>query len=184
MSILKKNLINGNQIKTKNMFGEKNPTVYFNPNISSTDIPKYFFTNYIDSKKSLIVKKIKQEKRRFTCNEINYEDEYEIKIVENRKNEQQKIDAILQNTIGIKTVDLNFLYRLKCYANKSLQFFFLEHPDGKYEVIIIDLYHLILPAADRDHYEKKANPKKTYKEHHKDNPEKTMYNLSEIFYHK
>lgn len=176
MSILKKNLINGNQIKSKNIFGEKNPTVYFNENICSTDIPQYFFINYIDSPKSQIVKKLKNEKRRFVSNDVIYEEEYEIKPVENRKNEQKRIDMVLQKTVGISTVDLNLLYRLKCYANQALQFFFLDKLNGEYEVLIIDLYHLIVPAADKDHNERKANPKKTYNEH-KD----AKYNLSEIF---
>lgn len=176
MSILQKTLIKGNIIKSKNIFDEKNPKVKFNQNICSIDLPQYFFINYIDDGRKPIVKKLKNEKRRFTNNLIDYEEEYEIKPVLQKKNEQKKIDAILQGTIGMSTVDLNFLWRLKCYANPALQFFFLDKKDGTYEVLMIDVYHLLIPAADKDHGEKKANPKKTYQEH-KD----AKYNLSEIF---
>ena len=52
MSILQKNLINKNN--SKNIFGEKNPNIFLNDKICSTNIPKHYFTNYIDYKKHLI----------------------------------------------------------------------------------------------------------------------------------
>ena len=186
MNIVQKPLFSGTtlgakSLGTKPILGGKATDIYFNPNIKSVDIPEEFFTNYIDSRKSLIVKTIKNERRRILTKEVDYNREYEVKDIINKSNEYKKIDKILKKTVGAVSINYNFLWRMKYISNPELQFFFYEKLNGTFEILIIDIYHLIVTAADRDHGEIVANPKKKYKEHHKDNPEKTMYNLSEIF---
>lgn len=76
-----------------------------------------------------------------------------------------KIDNILGNTIGSASISASLLFRLKSINNPAVQFFFLDDLNGNYEVLFVDIYHLVLPAPDKGHKEKKANPKKTYDEH-------------------
>lgn len=176
MSILQRSLTNGN-VKTKNIFGEKEPNVFFHDNIKSTNLKKFLFTNYLDNKKVPLVKALQTERRRILRKEVNYEEEYEIKNIEYRKNEKNKIDAILFDTIGIEKIDYSMLWRLKYKYNPAIQFFFLDDFHGNYEVLIVDIYHLVCPAPDREHGEIFANPKKTYKDH-KD----AKYNINNIFH--
>lgn len=65
MSILQKNLISNNGPLKKNMFGEPEPNIFFHDDIKSTNIPQYYFTNYIDSSKSPMINFLKTERRRF-----------------------------------------------------------------------------------------------------------------------
>ena len=157
--------ISSTNIKSKNIFGEDEPNIFFNSNIKSVKIPHLYFTNFINNKKSPLVNTLKQERRRIIKKQVDYDNEYEIKNIEYRNNERKKISKILYDTIGIKIPDYSLLWRLKYIINPSIQYFFLDNLDGTYEIIIVDIYHLILPAPDKSHKEKKANPKKTYNAH-------------------
>jgi len=174
MSILQRNLINSKQ---KNIFGEKEPNVFFNDEIKSIKLSKYYFTNFIDSKKSPLVSALKNERRKILKKEVDYDRDYEIKNIEYRKSEQKKIKDILDNTTGNSNINYAMLFRLKNIYNPAIQFFFLDDLNGNYEILLIDIYHLVLPAPDKSHHEWFANPKKTYKEH-----EKASFDLSNIFH--
>ena len=172
MSILQKSSTNGLK---KNMFGEKNPNVFFNSNLKSTNLPKFHFTNYLDGKKAPMTSYLKKEKRRIINKRVNYDNEYEIKPIKTN-NEQKKIDSILKSTLNMNSIPTSNIMRLKSVINPALQLFFLDDNKGNYEVIFIDIYHLVLPAPDKSHKETKANPKKTYEEH-----KNSKYCLSNIF---
>lgn len=175
MSILQKNLIKNKKNITKNIFGEREPNIFFHENIKSVNLPKYYFTNYIDDKKSPLIKLLKRERGKFIRKQVNFDKEYELKSIDTNK-EQLKVDEILKNTIGINSIPVKTIFRLKSIDNPSVQFFFLDDYQGNYKVLFIDLYHLVLPARDLSRKEKKANPKKTYENHKMAN-----YCLSNIF---
>lgn len=177
MSILQKNLVSNNRLKTKNIFGEKQPKVVFNANIKSTNLHRYYFTNYIDNKKSPIVKTLKSQRRKMLSMQVDYDKDYEIKNILYKKNEKAKINDILQNTIGTTDISFSMLYRLKYIDNPEIQFFFLDNTGGIYEVILIDIYHLVLPAPNKARHENKANPKQIYSLH-----KNAQYCLSNIFH--
>lgn len=176
MSILQKSLINNNNLKTKNIFGEKNPNVFFSKDIKSVDLPKYYFTNFIDSSKDPLVSFLKSERRKILKKEMDFDKEYEIKDVINKTNEQKKIDAIIFNTLNLLNIPVSTIFRLKSVYNPNVQFFFLDDYQGNYEILFIDVYHLVLPAPDKSHHEIFANPKKRYKEH-----QNAKYDLNNIF---
>lgn len=163
MSILQR--VSNSNIKSKNIFGEDEPNIFFNKNIKSTKIPHMYFTNFIDNKKSPIIKTLKTEKRRILKKQVNFDNEYEIKNIIYKSIERKKIDTILKNTLGISIPNYTLLWRLKYIVNPKIQYYFLDNLDGTYEIVIVDIYHLILPAPDKSHKEKKPNPKKTYNEH-------------------
>lgn len=175
MNILQKNSINeiNNGIK-KNIFGEKSPNVSFNSNIKSVNLPEFYFTNFLE-KRAPMVGCLKRERRKFLQKSINYDAEYEIKSIDTNK-EQKKIDKILKETINMSSIPVSRLLRLKSINNPDLQFFFKDDNEGNYEVLFIDIYHLVLPARNKFYKEKKANPKKKYDEHKHEN-----YCLSNIF---
>ena len=180
MSILQKNLLNKNTLSTKsvgissNIFGSSQPTIKFNKNIKSIDIKKYLFINKISSTKSVLAKKIKNDQRRFANHDIDVDNEFEIKYILDQKGEQKKLDYILNNTIG-KTVPVLSCVRLKTIGNEGLQYYISDDYKGGTEVVLIDLYHLFIPAADKARGERHPNPKRTYEDHINDS-----HDLSEI----
>ena len=176
MSILQKNLISNNGPLKKNMFGEPEPNIFFHNDIKSTDIPQYYFTNYIDSSKSPMINFLKTERRRFLKKQVDIDQEYEIKDIKKTK-EQNKIDKILMDTLNMTSIPILTLFRLKSKYNPGVQFFFLDDLNGNYQVLFIDIYHLVLPAPDKSHGEKFSNPKKKYNEH-----KLARYCISNIFH--
>lgn len=180
MSILQRNLLNINILNTKskvssnNIFGSKQPVISFNKDIKSIDMRKYLFINKLNSVRSDLAKRIKQDQRRLATQQIDLDKEFEIKYILNQSNEQQKLDDILLNTIG-KTVPVLSCVRLKTIGNEGLQYFVSDDYNGNHEVVLIDLYHLFMPSADRSIGEKRANPRKKYNEHKND-----AYCLSKI----
>lgn len=165
MSILRKNLIdNRGALKTKNIFGEKEPNIFFDNKIKSVNTPEFLFTNYLDGKKAPMVNYLKNERRRFLKKEVDIDNEYELKTID-KKTEQKKIDKIIEKTLNLPHVDVSIIYRLKSVYNPELQFFFLDDNNGNYHVIFIDIYHLVLPARDQSRREIFPNPKRKYNEH-------------------
>ena len=180
MSILQKNSLNKNTLSIKsignstNIFGSSQPIIKFNINIKSIDVKKYYFINKISSTKSVLAKKIKNDQRRFLNHDIDIDKEFEIKYILDQKGEQKKLDYILNNTIG-KTVPVLSCVRLKTIGNESLQYYVSDDYSGGTEVVLIDLYHLFIPAKDKSREEKHPNTRNTYYEHIND-----KHDLSEI----
>lgn len=180
MSILQKNLLNKNLLNIKsvgsslNIFGCSQPTIKFNKNIKSIDAKQYYFINKLSSTKSVLAKRIKGDQRRFANHEIDIDKEFEIKYILDQKGEQKKMNYILNNTIG-KTVPVLSCVRLKTIGNEGLQYYVSDDYNGGSEVVLIDLYHLFIPAADKQKGEKHPNSKQTYNEHVLD-----AHDLSEI----
>lgn len=165
MSILQRNLINLNSGLSKNIFGEKEPNVFFNSKIKSTNLPQHYFTNYIDSRKNPLVNALKEHRRRILKKQVDYDSDYEIKNIIYRGNEKAKFSDILQTTLGYNNINYAILFRLKSRINPVIQFYFLDDCNGNYEVLFVDIYHLALPAPNKARHEKYAKPKKIYAEH-------------------
>lgn len=176
MSILQENVINKDGVlKSKNIFGEKEPNVFFNSNIKSVNLPEFYFTNFIDCKKSPMVKFLKSQKYGFESKKIDIDNCYEIKNIKHKK-EQKKIDKILLETLNMNSIPTSLIFRLKSIQNNGVQFFFLDDLQGNYEVLFVDVYHMVLPAPNKERGERVAKPKENYEEH-----KNARYCLSEIF---
>ena len=176
MSILQENVINKRGVfKRKNIFGEKEPNIFFNSNIKSINLPNFYFTNFIDSKRSPMVKFLKSQKYGFEAKTIDIDTYYEIKNIK-YNTEQKKIDKILLETLNMESISTSLIFRLKSKRNTGVHFFFLDDLHGNYEVLFIDLYHMVLPAPDSERGEDVPNPKENYERH-----ETANYCLSNIF---
>lgn len=151
--------------KEKNIFGKSNPNVIFNDRIKSVNIPKCNFTNYLHGKKSPLTKTLNQLNNRIKNNYVNYDVEFEIKKIDRINEEKYKIKNILHKTYGNNSIDYNKFLRLKYRKNPEIQFFFLDDLNGNYEVIIVDIYHLVLAAIDRERHEEYAKPWEKYALH-------------------
>ncbi len=83
-----------------------------------------------------------------------------------------KIEVIFKETYGY-IYPLPYLHRISKDKNSRFQ---LVYTDKEHEIIIIDLYHLLIPAIDYEHKETQKNPELHY--------EKVMnynYNLNNVF---
>lgn len=174
MSILQKNLLKINLLDNKsiadakNIFGSTKLKISYNKNIKSTNLVKHKFVNYINSKNKALIKKLKTDERKFIDGLFDFDKDFKIKYLLDENNMQAKFDDILLNTLGTTTNVLSCV-RLKTPGNVSLQYIVSDNFTGAYEIIVIDLYHLLVFAADKSRGEKKPKPKRTYNEHKDDN---------------
>ena len=173
MSILQKNLLDINFLNNKsiadakNIFGSTKLKISFNKNIKSTNLSEHKFVNYINSKNKLLIKRLRTDERKFIDGLFDFDKDFEIKYLLDENNMQTKFEDILLNTLGTTTSVLSCV-RLKTPGNVSLQYIVSDNFTGAYEIIVIDLYHLLVFAADKSRGEKKPKPKKTYNEHKND----------------
>lgn len=173
MSILQKNLLDINFLSgksiadAKNIFGSTKLKISFNKNIKSTNLAKHTFVNYINSKNKTLIKKIRTDERKFIEGLFDFDKDFKIKYLLDENNMQKKFDDILLSTIGTTTNVLSCV-RLKTLGNVSLQYIVSDNFTGTYEIIAIDLYHLLVFAADKSRGEKKPKPKRAYNEHKND----------------
>ena len=82
------------------------------------------------------------------CKEENY-----------RKKNRQRIKVIYESTYNVSNTTP--LIRMKHTYNKEFQIF-CKDENGTYKIQLVDLHHLIIPAADKDHGEDRADIKKKY----------------------
>lgn len=173
MSILQKNLLDINFLSSKsiadakNIFGSTKLKISFNKNIKSTNLAKHTFVNYINSKNKTLIKKLRTDERKFIDGLFDFDKDFKIKYLLDENNMQKKFDDILLSTIGTTTNVLSCV-RLKTLGNVSLQYIVSDNFTGTYEIIAIDLYHLLVFAADKSRGEKKPKPKRAYNEHKND----------------
>ena len=85
--------------------------------------------------------------------------DYEIKEENYSKKNRQRVNTIYEETY--KATNLTPLVRIKHIYNKEFQIF-CEDENGIYKIQLVDLHHLIIPAADKEHGEEKANIEKKY----------------------
>ena len=152
---LSNNLIDKNK---KNIFGDE-VDIHFNikNNNKSVDIPEILFNNYFKSRNDSYYDFFKKEVKRIYYGNVNT-DEYNFKGFNRTKKVENKIRTIMRKTYGYD-YELPLLWRFSKRGNERFQFIVLEQTK---EIIIFDLYHLLLPALDKYHNEKIKNPEKKY----------------------
>ena len=129
----------------------------FNGNLHSVDLEDIYFTNFIKKDKF---------KYRFVRSEINVikrhminMNNYEIKEENYSKKNRQRLKMIYESTYSTSSVET--LIRIKHVHNKEFQIF-CKDENGTYKIQLVDLHHLIIPAADKEHGEERANIEKKY----------------------
>jgi hypothetical protein len=160
MNILKNRLANKrNSIyKRNNIYGDKDFKLIFKNGIKSVDIPNIFFNNYFQGKNSYY-KFFKSECNRIINGNIDFES-YNLKGLNRTKRIEERINKIFLETYGY-SYELPYLHRISKKDNERLQ---LLYTNKENEIIIVDLYHLLIPAIDYEHKETTKNPQLHYEE--------------------
>lgn len=166
---VKKNIINNR--KTKNLFADSKTKFTFKNDMKSVDIPEILFTNFFQSKNEYF-KIVKKEYKGLINGREDVIDSYNMKYINRNPEIENKINKIMLNTYGY-ALKLPMMWRLSKKGNPKLQFIVVEKTA---EIIFIDLYHLFIPAADREHGESIKNPQLTY-----DECKEYRYDLKNIF---
>ena len=154
MNILKNRLAN----KRNNIYGDKDFKLTFKNGIKSVDIPNIFFNNYFQSKNSYY-KFLKNECNRIINGNIDFES-YNLKGLNRTKRIEERINKIFLETYGYN-YELPYLHRISKKDNERLQ---LLYTNKENEIIIVDLYHLLIPAKDYEHKETQKNHELHYEE--------------------
>lgn len=167
------NVFNKNKIKDSNRFKGSNlfHTKIFDDSkesfeideaLKSVNIPQHFFSNYFKSNKDVMYKFFKKQYQLIKSSNYNILEYFELKNVEFKDNlSEKKIIDIIKETFD-KEIELNKIYRFKNNDNPAFQLYVNKENDNSYKIIIIDLYHLVIPAVDRFRGSKKAHIEKDY----------------------
>ena len=150
--------------KNKSIFGDKNLTLKFNHNMKSINLSNYNFINFLLVEDKIYIKFLKKEINRIENNTFDILEEYNDKMIGMSPQLKTKIKDIYFQTYG-KKINLPYLKRLTKKSNERFQLYYYKVSDNNYLIIIVDLYHLLIPAADKSHNEKKKNPKQTYEKY-------------------
>ena len=154
MNILRKRLDN----RKKNIFGDSRIKFTFKNNIRSIDIPNIYFNNYFKGNDDYY-EFFKKECNKIINGNIDI-DSYNIKSINRTVKIEERINTIYRETYGY-SYTLPYLHRITKVGNERFQ---LVYTDKENEIIIIDLYHLLIPAVDHTHGEVVRNPKLHYEE--------------------
>lgn len=166
----------------KSLFDEnivsKRFNLIFDDALKSVDMPEILFNNYFESRKSPMTSYFKKQYSRLRNNaSYNLLNDYEIKPVKGNAN-YKKISKIVKKTSGKKYDYNEMFFRLKNinretgFYNAGLQFYYILKNDS-FIIIAIDLYHMIIPAHNRDYTDMPKDPVKNYEMH-----KSTGYDLS------
>ena len=156
------NSITGNN--NGNIFGNKDLNITFKNGIRSIDLPDYNFINYFYEFEKDYINFAKKEFKRLKNGSVNILEEYNDKPIGMNKKLKTKLTDVHYETY-FYNFKLPFLKRITKIGNERFQLYYYRIDDDNIEIIFIDLYHLLIPAADKEHKEKKANPKKTYEDY-------------------
>lgn len=149
---------------SSNIFGNKNLNINFKNGIHSIDLPKYDFINYFYEFEKDYINFAKKEFKRLKNGNVDILEEYNDKPIGMNKKLKTKFSEVHYETY-FYNFKLPFLKRITKIGNERFQLYYYRIDDDNIEIIFIDLYHLLIPAADKGHKEKKANPKKTYEDY-------------------
>ena len=160
MNILKNRLANKrkNIYERNNIYGDKDIKLTFKKGIKSVDIPNIFFNNYFQGKNSYC-KFFKSECKRIINGNIDFES-YNLKGLNRTKKIEERINKIFLETYGY-SYELPYLHRISKKDNERFQILYTNKEN---EIIIVDLYHLLIPAKDYEHKETIKNPQIHYEE--------------------
>lgn len=143
----------------------------------SSKFPEDNFTNFLKNRKELY-KYVKKERFRFLNMDFDSPngilEEYEIKNFGGKR--MKLLTKIITDNTGKKIGRLPIIYRLCNKFNKALQFYYYEASENMYRVVAVDLFHLLMPANDKERQDVKNDGVYMYKEN-----ENNDICLSEIF---
>lgn len=143
----------------------------------SSKFPEDNFTNFFKNRKELY-KYVKKEHYKFSNMVFDSQDgileEYEIKNFGGKR--MKLLTKIISDNMDKKVERLPIIYRLCNKFNKELQFYYYEASEHVYRIVAVDLFHLLMPANDKERHDVKNDGVFRYKEN-----EKNDICLSEIF---
>lgn len=117
----------------------------------SSKFEEYNFTNYFKNRKELF-KYVKKEYNKFLNNRFDLDEglleEYEIKHFGGER--RKLLSKIIADNLNKKIGRLPIVYRLCNRNNKELQFYYYEANKNVYRIVAIDIFHLLMPANDRE----------------------------------
>ena len=144
--------------------------VDFSDSLKSVDMPKNLFNNFFQSKKAPLVGYFKRQYYQMINDEdYNLLEDYEIKDVYGTEY-FKKIYQIVRETSGMNLSHDIRIRRLKKIRRKNepynpgVQFYYILNKKD-YKIIVIDLYHMIIPAHNSDYPDFPKNPVLNYKNH-------------------
>ena len=157
-----KKIINrGNSFK-KNFFDCSHEEIEIDEALKSVNLPSHMFCNFFKGKKDFMFKFVKKQYKAMSGEKYNILDYFELKNVEFKANlSEKKINDIVVSTYG-QQIQFETLYRFKSTANPAFQLYVNKENNHKYKVIIVDLYHLVIPAIDKFKDRKTVELKKDY----------------------
>lgn len=141
------NILNGN------IFGNEDLTISFKNGIKSVNLENYKFTNFLKSTDKDYIRIIRKEFNRLKNNNINILEEYNDKPIGMTDKISEKLENVHYETYFYR-IKLPFLKRITKIHNERLQLYYYLKDDNSIEIIFIDFYHLLIPAADHEHNEK------------------------------
>ena len=152
-----------NKKKRKNMFGE-HIKISIRPKLHSVDIPEFYFNNYFKTKDEFY-KNISKTLKRLITNPESISD-FEYKDLYFNGKCFEKFKRIHQDTYGYvveSEISNKCLHRFSHIGNRALQIYLFGTSKSS-EIIFVDLYHLLIPAADKEHGEEEKDPVLHYNE--------------------
>lgn len=155
--------------KNQNLFGNKNVSIDFGKSLKSVNVDEpYMFTNYFENKNTRY-KFVRKNISDIINERISLVDRslFEMKFVNMEKHcfLSLKINEILHLTTGKKIHTNPILYKFKDKINKELQYYVEKKDVDNFEVKFIDIYHLVIPAPNRDIGETEEHSQETYEYH-------------------
>ncbi len=154
---LKANNFNVSTIIGKKIFDDTKEKIEIDNALKSVRLPLYNFSNYLSGEKSPMFKFVKREYKMMNSVKYNILEHFELKNVNFGVNvSQKKMDKIIEETFGVK-IPLKAVYRFKSIYNPAFQLYVNKNNSGDFKVIVIDLYHLVIPAADKFKGKNKAD---------------------------
>lgn len=151
-----------NAFSKKKLFDTSKETVEIDEAMKSVNLPNHMFSNFLKGHKDPMFKFTKEHYYSIKNNRYNIFEEFELKDVEFKENlSKEKLVDIVNSTFD-RELQFNTVYRFKHRGNPKFQLYVNKENNNFYKVIIIDLYHLVIPAIDRSRERKKADIKADY----------------------
>lgn len=157
---------------------DKRTRIDFSDALISVDIPEILFNNFFEAKKSPMTLYFKKQYKKIIYDkEYNIFEDYNVIPVKGAKL-YKKLSIIIKKTSGMHYSYDKLFFRLKNinletnFYNAGLQFYFVVEED-KYKIVVIDLFHMVIPAHNCDYPGLPKNPTANYEQH-----KNGRYNLS------
>ena len=153
--------------------------INFDYAMKSVNLDMLNFTNFF-TKKSALIKFFKKEYSCLKNGSVDIDDNTKyVATIVNYKDPalELKIKLIIENTRKIKVDKLpKIIYKYKNRTNPEVQFYVTNNIQNEYEVLAIDLYHLLIPAPDKSRNEKKEHSREKYEKY-----KYADYDLAELY---